>query len=81
MELALIIAVAVVGFGVFFFLVKRVLRMALRLAVLGAILFALLAGRWRGGGTTRWAARPPIATPGRLLGDPRARCASRHHSR
>ena len=44
MELALIVVVALVGFAVFFFVVKRVLRMALRLAVVGALLFALLAG-------------------------------------
>ncbi|HEV3467729.1 MAG TPA: hypothetical protein VG148_00295 [Pyrinomonadaceae bacterium] len=44
MELPVIILVALVGFGVFFFVVKRVLRMALRLAVVGALLFALLAG-------------------------------------
>jgi hypothetical protein len=44
MELAVIIVVALVGFWLFFFVVKRVLRMALRLAVVGALLFALLAG-------------------------------------
>ena len=44
MELALIIIVALVGFGVFFFVVKRMLRMAVRLAIIGALLFALLAG-------------------------------------
>jgi ABC-type proline/glycine betaine transport system permease subunit len=38
------ILVAVVGFGLFFFVVKRLLRMAVRLALVGAILFALLAG-------------------------------------
>lgn len=38
------IVVAVVGFAVFFFVVKRVLRMAIRLAFVGALLFALLAG-------------------------------------
>lgn len=44
MELALIIAVAVVGFAVFFFVLKRLLRMAIRLAIVGALLLALLAG-------------------------------------
>ena len=44
MELAVIIIVALVGFGIFFFVVKRLLRMALRLALVGAVLFALLAG-------------------------------------
>lgn len=38
------IIVAVVGFGLFFFVVKRMLRMAIRLALVGAVLFALLAG-------------------------------------
>ncbi|HVF56906.1 MAG TPA: hypothetical protein VM934_12205 [Pyrinomonadaceae bacterium] len=38
------IIVAVVGFGLFFFVVKRMLRMAMRLALVGAVLFALLAG-------------------------------------
>ena len=44
MELAVIIVAALVGFSIFFFVVKRVLRMAIRLAVVGALLFALLAG-------------------------------------
>ncbi len=44
MELAVIIAVALVGFWLFFVVLKRVLRMALRLAVVGALLLALLAG-------------------------------------
>ena len=44
MELPVIILAAAVGFGAFFFVVKRLLRMALRLAVVGALLFALLAG-------------------------------------
>jgi len=38
------VLVAVVGFALFFFVVKRVLRMAIRLALVGAVLFALLAG-------------------------------------
>jgi len=44
MEIPVIIIAAVFGFGIFFFVVKRLLRMALRLAVVGALLFALLAG-------------------------------------
>ena len=44
MELAIIIAVGLVGFWLFFVVLKRVLRMALRLAVVGALLLALLAG-------------------------------------
>ena len=39
-----IAALAVVGFVLFFFVLKRLLRMALRLAVVGAVLLALLAG-------------------------------------
>ena len=41
---ATIVIVALVGFGIFYFVAKRVLRMAIRLAVVGAVLFALLAG-------------------------------------
>jgi len=44
MELAVIIVVAVVGFSLFFFVLKRVLRMAIRLALVGAVLLALLVG-------------------------------------
>jgi hypothetical protein len=44
MELAVIIAAALVGFWFFFVVLKRVLRMALRLAVVGALLLALLVG-------------------------------------
>jgi len=44
MTTAVIIAVALVGFWLFFFVLKRVLRMAIRLAVVGALLLALLAG-------------------------------------
>jgi multisubunit Na+/H+ antiporter MnhC subunit len=72
MELALIIAAALIGFGVFFFLVKRVLRMAVRLALIGALLFALLAGAvawwWYdplGGAPSNRNARPPAARPAR----------------
>ena len=39
-----IAALAIVGFVLFFFVLKRLLRMALRLAVVGAILLALVAG-------------------------------------
>ncbi|MDT5295503.1 MAG: hypothetical protein QOJ76_2383 [Acidobacteriota bacterium] len=39
-----IIVAALFGFGLFFFVLKRVLRMAIRLAVVGALLLALLAG-------------------------------------
>jgi hypothetical protein len=44
MELIAIIAAALVGFWLFFFVLKRVLRMAIRLAVVGALLLALLVG-------------------------------------
>ena len=44
MTTAVIIAAALVGFWLFFFVLKRVLRMAFRLAVVGALLLALLAG-------------------------------------
>ena len=44
MTTAVIIAAALVGFCLFFFVLKRVLRMALRLAVVGALLLALLVG-------------------------------------
>ncbi len=44
MELVIIIAVALVGFWLFFAVLKRVLRMALRLAVVVALLLALLVG-------------------------------------
>ncbi|HEX8503176.1 MAG TPA: hypothetical protein VF659_21510 [Pyrinomonadaceae bacterium] len=44
MELAIIVAAALVGFWLFFVVLKRVLRMALRLAVVGALLLALLVG-------------------------------------
>lgn len=44
MELAAIIAATLVGFWLFFVVLKRVLRMALRLAVVGALLLALLVG-------------------------------------
>jgi len=44
MGIIAIIVVALVGFWLFFFVLKRLLRMALRLAVVGAVLLALLAG-------------------------------------
>ncbi|HEX8284635.1 MAG TPA: hypothetical protein VF588_14820 [Pyrinomonadaceae bacterium] len=44
MELAVIIGAALVGFWLFFVILKRVLRMAVRLAVVGALLLALLLG-------------------------------------
>ena len=44
MGIVAIIAVALVGFWLFLFVFKRLLRMALRLAVLGALVLALLAG-------------------------------------
>ncbi len=44
MTAAVVIAVALVGFWLFLFVLKRVLRMAVRLAVVGALLLALLAG-------------------------------------
>ena len=68
MELVIIIVIALVGFWLFFVVLKRVLRMALRLAVVGALLLALLAGAvgwwWydplggRQSNTNRNAARP-----------------------
>ena len=44
MELVVIIVIALVGFWLFLFVLKRVLRMAVRLAVIGALLLALLIG-------------------------------------
>jgi NhaP-type Na+/H+ and K+/H+ antiporter len=44
MELVVIIVIALVGFWLFLFVLKRVLRMAIRLAVIGALLLALLVG-------------------------------------
>jgi len=44
MEIVIVIAVALVGFWLFFFVLKRVLRMAIRLAVVGGLLLALLVG-------------------------------------
>ncbi|HEX8188386.1 MAG TPA: hypothetical protein VF586_08545, partial [Pyrinomonadaceae bacterium] len=66
MELVIIIAAALVGFWLFLFVLKRVLRMAIRLAVVGALLLALLVGAvawwWYeplgGSGANRNTARP-----------------------
>lgn len=67
MDIAIIIVAALVGFWLFFVVLKRVLRMALKLAVVGALLLALLVGAlawwWYqpfGGGSNvnRNAARP-----------------------
>ena len=44
MELVVIVAAALVGFWLFLFVLKRVLRMAIRLAVIGGLLLALLVG-------------------------------------
>ena len=44
MELIVVATVAVLGFGLFFFVLKRLLRMAIRLALFGAVLLALVAG-------------------------------------
>ena len=44
MELVAIIAASLVGFWLFFVILKRVLRMAVKLAVVGALLLVLLAG-------------------------------------
>jgi Zn-dependent protease with chaperone function len=44
MEILVIILLALAGFGLFFFIIKRLLRMAIRVALFGALLFALLLG-------------------------------------
>ena len=44
MTAAVVVAIALAGFLLFLFVLKRVLRMAIRLAVVGALLLALLAG-------------------------------------
>jgi hypothetical protein len=58
MTTAVIIAVALLGFWLFFFVLKRVLRMAVRLAAVGAVLLALLAGA-----AAWWWYAPTGATP------------------
>jgi hypothetical protein len=44
MELAGIAVVALIGFAIFFFVLKRLLKMAIRLSFFGAILVALVVG-------------------------------------
>lgn len=44
MELVIILVIALAGFGIFFFVLKRLLRLALRLAMVGAVTFALVVG-------------------------------------
>ena len=44
MEFVIIIVAALAGFWLFFAVLKRALRMAIRLAVVGALLLALLVG-------------------------------------
>ncbi|HZI20185.1 MAG TPA: hypothetical protein VEY09_16490 [Pyrinomonadaceae bacterium] len=44
MDILIVLVLALAGFGLFFFVVKRLLRMAIRVAVFGALLFALLTG-------------------------------------
>jgi hypothetical protein len=44
MEIIAVLIFAAVGFMLFFFVLKRVLRWAIRLAVFGAVLLALLVG-------------------------------------
>lgn len=61
MTTAVIIAAALVGFLLFFFVLKRVLRMAIRLAFVGAMLLALLAGAF----AWWWYAPLSGSTPGR----------------
>ena len=56
MTTAAVIVAALVGFSLFFFVLKRVLRMAIRLAFVGALLLALLAG------TVAWGWYAPTAS-------------------
>ena len=42
MEIIVVAILALAGFAVFFFVLKRLLRMAIRLALFGAVLIALL---------------------------------------
>ncbi len=44
MEITAVVIFAVIGFAIFFFVLKRLLRMAIRLAVVGAVLLALVVG-------------------------------------
>jgi hypothetical protein len=59
MELVVIAVIALVGFWLFLFVFKRALRMALRLAVLGAVVLALLAGAF----AWWWYSSPSERTP------------------
>ena len=61
MTTAAIIVAAVVGFSVFFLVLKRVLRMAARLALFGAVLLALVVGAF----AWWWYAPNRDATPNR----------------
>jgi hypothetical protein len=54
-----IIVTALIGFWLFFFVFKRLLRMAIRLAVVGAIILALVAGAF-----AWWWYSPSERTPG-----------------
>lgn len=58
MELLAVIIFAFVGFGLFFFVIKRLLRMAIRVAIMGALLFALLIGAF-----AWWWYKPLSQTP------------------
>ena len=44
MEIIAVVVFAFIGFAIFFFVLKRLLRMAIRLAIAGAVLLALLVG-------------------------------------
>jgi hypothetical protein len=66
MELVIIALIGLVGFWLFLFVFKRVLRMALRLAVLGAVILALLAGAF-----VWWWYSPLERTPGQNRNAPR----------
>jgi multisubunit Na+/H+ antiporter MnhC subunit len=65
MEIIAIAVIALVGFWLFLFVFKRLLRMAIRLAVLGAIILALVAGAF-----AWWWYSPPERTPGQNRGAP-----------
>ena len=72
MEITAVVIFAVIGFAVFFFVLKRLLRMAIRLAFVGAVLLALLVGAaawwWYapfGGGSDAGQNRNSAARPAR----------------
>lgn len=44
MEITAVVIFAALGFAIFFFVLKRLLRMAIRVAVVGAVLLALVVG-------------------------------------